>query len=309
MVDDRRVAVDPEDAVVVHRERPAGEVGGGQAPRPGGRGLPPERRGQFGRGHQMGVPDDGHDEPSLGLRGKAQVHVSGDDDLVALDVRVQLGVTAQAGHGEPGRHREQADRGLRCLRGEFGPRGQQAGRVRVHPDRRLGDLTPRAGQLVRRRFPGTADRDPDLVGGLAQGRDRLVHVAAQDQVLRAGASEGERWGVQPPERYLAYVFIVFFAVLAGFTFNRLHLSTFHVHPVSFAVWTTALVVIISTGGLGWTENGNDYSRYLPRDTPSSRTFWAATLGGAIPSIILELLGVFAFTITQKNFVGITQIGV
>jgi nucleobase:cation symporter-1, NCS1 family len=110
-------------------------------------------------------------------------------------------------------------------------------------------------------------------------------------------------------RYLAYVFIVFFAVLAGFTFNKLHLSTFHVHPVSFAVWTTALVVIISTGGLGWTENGNDYSRYLPRDTPSSRTFWAATLGGAIPSIILELLGVFAFTITQKNFVGITQIGV
>src|SRR5487761_1302798 len=110
-------------------------------------------------------------------------------------------------------------------------------------------------------------------------------------------------------RYLAYIFIVFFAVLAGFTFNRLHLSTFHVHPVSFAVWPTALVVIISTGGLGWTENGNDYSRYLPRNTQGSRTFWAAALGGAIPSIILDLLGVFAFTITQKNFVGITQIGV
>jgi nucleobase:cation symporter-1, NCS1 family len=109
-------------------------------------------------------------------------------------------------------------------------------------------------------------------------------------------------------RWLAYVFIVFFAVLAGFTFNKLHLSTFHVKPVSFAVWTTALVVIISVGGLGWTENGNDYSRYLPRATPMSRTFWAATLGGAIPSILLELLGVFAFTITSKT-VGIAQIGV
>jgi nucleobase:cation symporter-1, NCS1 family len=109
-------------------------------------------------------------------------------------------------------------------------------------------------------------------------------------------------------RWLAYVFIVFFAVLAGFTFNRLHLSTFHTKPVTFAVWTTALVLIISVGGLGWTENGNDYSRYLPRTTPMSRTFWAATLGGAIPSIILELLGVFAFTITTKT-VGITQIGV
>jgi nucleobase:cation symporter-1, NCS1 family len=110
-------------------------------------------------------------------------------------------------------------------------------------------------------------------------------------------------------RYLSYIFIIFFAVLAGFTFNRLHLSSFHVaHPATLAVWTTALVLIISVGGLGWTENGNDYSRYLPRQTPMARTFWAATLGGAIPSIILELLGVFAFTITTKT-VGIAQLGV
>jgi NCS1 family nucleobase:cation symporter-1 len=109
-------------------------------------------------------------------------------------------------------------------------------------------------------------------------------------------------------RYLAYIFIAFFAVLAAFTFNRLHLSTFHVHAASFAVWTTALVLLISVGGLGWTENGNDYSRYLPRGTSGQRTFWAASLGGAIPSIILEILGVLAYTITTKT-VGIAQIGV
>jgi nucleobase:cation symporter-1, NCS1 family len=110
-------------------------------------------------------------------------------------------------------------------------------------------------------------------------------------------------------RYLGYVFIVFFAVLAGFTFNKLHLSTFHVKPASFALWTTALVLIISVGGLGWTENGNDYSRYLPRTTPMPRTFWAAALGGAIPSILLELLGVLAFTITTKSLSITTQLGV
>jgi nucleobase:cation symporter-1, NCS1 family len=109
-------------------------------------------------------------------------------------------------------------------------------------------------------------------------------------------------------RYLAYIFIVFFAVLAGFTFNRLHTASFPHHAANVAALTTALVVIISTGGLGWTENGNDYSRYLPRDTKGSSTFWAATLGGAIPSIILEILGVLAFTITGKT-VGIPQIGV
>ncbi len=109
-------------------------------------------------------------------------------------------------------------------------------------------------------------------------------------------------------RYLAYIFIVFFIVLAVFTFQKLHLSTFHPHPVTFAVWTTALVVIISTGGLGWTENGNDYSRYLPPSTSGHKTFWAATLGAAVPSIVLELLGVLAFTVTTKT-VGIAQLGV
>jgi nucleobase:cation symporter-1, NCS1 family len=109
-------------------------------------------------------------------------------------------------------------------------------------------------------------------------------------------------------RYLAYIFIAFFVLLAVFTFQRVHLSAFHAKPASFAVWTTALVVIISTGGLGWTENGNDYSRYLPRNTPTAKTFWAATLGGAIPSITLEILGVFAYTVTKKQ-VGITQLGI
>ncbi len=109
-------------------------------------------------------------------------------------------------------------------------------------------------------------------------------------------------------RYLAYVFIVFFAVLAAFTFNRLHLSTFHAKPVSFAVWTTALTLMISANGLGWTANGNDYSRYLPRGTSASRIFWSSTLGAAIPSLILELLGMLAYTITTKT-VGIAQLGV
>lgn len=110
-------------------------------------------------------------------------------------------------------------------------------------------------------------------------------------------------------RYLAYIFIVFFAVMAGFTFNRVHLSQFHQPGVSFATWTTALVLLISVGGLGWTENGNDYSRYLPAGTPARKTFWAATLGAAIPSILLELLGVFAFTINTKATAGITQLGI
>lgn len=97
-------------------------------------------------------------------------------------------------------------------------------------------------------------------------------------------------------RWLSVVFIVLFAVMAVLVVPHINLDRVHQHA-SWADWTTALVLLVSAGGLGWTENGNDYSRYLPRDTPRARTFWAATLGGAIPSIALELLGAAAFVVS------------
>lgn len=98
-------------------------------------------------------------------------------------------------------------------------------------------------------------------------------------------------------RWLSLVFIVLFAVMAILVAPHVHLPVIVDHArqhASGAVWTTALVLIISAGGLGWTENGNDYSRYLPRTTPKGQTFTAAFLGGAIPSILLEILGAAAF---------------
>jgi purine-cytosine permease-like protein len=51
-----------------------------------------------------------------------------------------------------------------------------------------------------------------------------------------------------------------------------------------------LALVISAGGLGWTENGNDYSRYLAARTDSRRIVLAVSLGAAIPSALLEILG-------------------
>ena len=39
-------------------------------------------------------------------------------------------------------------------------------------------------------------------------------------------------------------------------------TSLHQHA-SWWIWTTGLVLIVSAGGLGWTENAADYSRYLP----------------------------------------------
>ncbi|MDA8070593.1 MAG: cytosine permease [Actinomycetota bacterium] len=99
-------------------------------------------------------------------------------------------------------------------------------------------------------------------------------------------------------RYLSFVFIVVFVIMAILVIPHVHLSTYH-KSGTWEVWTTAVVLLVSAGGLGWTENGNDYSRYLPRRTPKAKTLWAATLGAAIPSILLELLGAAAFIVSPK----------
>jgi NCS1 family nucleobase:cation symporter-1 len=95
-------------------------------------------------------------------------------------------------------------------------------------------------------------------------------------------------------RWLSFAFIVVFAVLAAVVIPNAHLANLHHQHDTWWGWTTAIVLIVSAGGLGWTENAADYSRYLPRDTPKAATFWSATLGAAIPSVLLELLGVAAY---------------
>lgn len=101
-------------------------------------------------------------------------------------------------------------------------------------------------------------------------------------------------------RYLSYVFIVVFAIMAILVIPHAHITALKTTgSPDWWLWTTALVVIVSAGGLGWTENAADYSRYLPADTPKGQTFWSSTLGGAIPSILLELLGAAAFLVSPS----------
>jgi nucleobase:cation symporter-1, NCS1 family len=90
-------------------------------------------------------------------------------------------------------------------------------------------------------------------------------------------------------RWLAIPFVVLFAVLAGLTTSKVNLHV-PVHGASWGALTIFLALVISAGGLGWTENANDYSRYLPRNADKTRTVLAVALGAAIPSILLETLG-------------------
>jgi nucleobase:cation symporter-1, NCS1 family len=90
-------------------------------------------------------------------------------------------------------------------------------------------------------------------------------------------------------RWLAIPFVILFAIMAGLTTSKVNLTAVH-HGASWGALTIFLALVISAGGLGWTENGNDYSRYLPRATDKKRIVLAVALGGAIPSALLEILG-------------------
>ena len=55
-------------------------------------------------------------------------------------------------------------------------------------------------------------------------------------------------------------------------------------------FTEALAFTIALSGLGWTENGNDYTRYCPTDTSKKGIVGWVFLGTAVPEILIMTLG-------------------
>ena len=62
------------------------------------------------------------------------------------------------------------------------------------------------------------------------------------------------------------------------------------HGAGWGAMMVFLALVIAAGGLGWSENRNDYSRYLPATAARRNIVLAVALGAAIPSVLLEILG-------------------
>jgi purine-cytosine permease-like protein len=90
-------------------------------------------------------------------------------------------------------------------------------------------------------------------------------------------------------RWLSFPFIALFVIMAIITASKVNLTSVP-HGAGWGSVMVGLALVISAGGLGWTENANDYSRYLPAATPKRNTVFAVALGAGIPSILLEVLG-------------------
>lgn len=95
-------------------------------------------------------------------------------------------------------------------------------------------------------------------------------------------------------RVLSVPFLILFVLMAGLSLGKLNVHSV-AHGASWQTMFAVLAVIISASGLGWTENGNDFSRYLPRNASKSRTAGWVFLGTFLPSVLLMLLGAAIFT--------------
>jgi purine-cytosine permease-like protein len=94
------------------------------------------------------------------------------------------------------------------------------------------------------------------------------------------------------ESWLGYVFAVI--VVAVFIALGVHGSFAHLsfgHNGSLADFTVAAVVMMFLWRAGLVLHGAEYSRYLPASASRSAVGWLTTVGGAIPALLLPVLGV------------------
>ena len=100
-------------------------------------------------------------------------------------------------------------------------------------------------------------------------------------------------------RWLIGPFVVIYVVLAGFAAGTAHVAAAS-SGTSWQVWAQGLAFTIALSGLGWTENGNDYSRYLPPDAPRRSIVGWLFVATAIPEIALMTLGAAIFSFVGEG---------
>jgi nucleobase:cation symporter-1, NCS1 family len=88
---------------------------------------------------------------------------------------------------------------------------------------------------------------------------------------------------------LGVTFVIVF--IQALSYGGLHGAVSGTHAPSFALFmgATGLFVIDM---ISWAPYVSDYSRYLPENVSSARTFWAVFWGNAIPTIFCGILGAY-----------------
>ncbi len=100
-------------------------------------------------------------------------------------------------------------------------------------------------------------------------------------------------------RALIIPFGIIFVVLAVYDFKH-GSSSFKGFGSGWELYTAGLAFVFALSGLGWTECGNDYTRYVPRDAKKGAIVGWIFLGTAIPEIVMMILGALTYTFLSTS---------
>jgi purine-cytosine permease-like protein len=103
-------------------------------------------------------------------------------------------------------------------------------------------------------------------------------------------------------RSLIVPFIIIYAVLSFYIAGHLHLGIKASPYANWQLYTAGLAFVIALSGLGWTECGNDYTRYLPRETSKGKVVGWIFLATALPQIVMMTIGAMTFTFLSDGAV-------
>jgi len=103
-------------------------------------------------------------------------------------------------------------------------------------------------------------------------------------------------------RWLTLPFLAIFAILLGFAVP--HATTTGVaHGANWETYLAGLAFTITLSGLGWTECGNDYTRYCRPEAKKASIVGWVFVSTALPEIAVMLLGATVYTFIKG--VGVT----
>ncbi|MGH9006474.1 MAG: purine-cytosine permease family protein, partial [Acidimicrobiales bacterium] len=89
-------------------------------------------------------------------------------------------------------------------------------------------------------------------------------------------------------RWLVIPFVILFAIMLGYAIP--HATTHIAHSADWQTYMEGLAFVIILSGLGWTECGNDYTRYCAPDSSKKSIVGWVFLGTALPEILIMTLG-------------------
>ncbi|MDH2903002.1 MAG: cytosine permease [Actinomycetota bacterium] len=101
-------------------------------------------------------------------------------------------------------------------------------------------------------------------------------------------------------RALIIPFAVIFVIFVIFEARHAHPSSVFVFAHGWEPYSAGLAFTIALSGLGWTECGNDYTRYLPRETRKGAVVGWIFVGTALPEIVMMIMGALAFSFLSNS---------